>query len=221
MSTAFIEARSAISVASVSRAAAAVPQATSRPAFSTERRLMALFCYEDPESDIGRYAGRMCAALAEGGSPVYVFSCRPFAGEESGVRAHAVGTCDSADDLVGAVDEFTRRACNAFLRQFPADVEEVTLLGYEWSAVPALSLLHGLRNFPAVVSFHSLECERSDMTSEISNRIAAIELTGLREANAIVCHRPSTAALARNLLPECAPRIVEPRQFFPGDALGA
>jgi hypothetical protein len=178
------------------------------------RAVFAVFCYEDPDSFIGRYVGQTVAALAENGTPIHLFTRRPFPAEEPGVRTHEVGDC-SEDDLLGSVQDFTRRACNAFLRQFPGGAVGITLLGYEWSAVPSLSLLHAVRNFPAVASFHSLEWERSDMSGETSWRIAEIELAGLREARTIVVHRMSTAKIARRRLPECAGRIVEAHQFFP------
>jgi hypothetical protein len=231
MSTAIVGPGAALTAAPVARAAppAAAPAPEARPEHELGRpqgqAVFAAFCYEDPDSFVGRYAVRTVAALAENGTPVHLFARRPFPADEPGVRAHAVGDCDSGDgegdDLVAAVDEFTRRACNAFLRQFPAGAEGVTLLGYEWSAVPSLSLLHAVRNFPAVASFHSLEWERSDMTGAASPRIAAIELTGLREARTLVIHRPATAALARHRFPGCAGRIVEPHQFFPCDGPAA
>jgi hypothetical protein len=175
--------------------------------------VFAAFCYEDPDSFIGRYVSQTVADLAENGTTVYLFARRHFPVDEPGVRTHAVGDCDG-DDLLGSVREFTRRAANAFLRQFPAGTEGVTLLGYEWSAVPTLSLLHALRDLPAVASFHSLEWERSDMSGETSWQIAEIELAGLREARTILVHQASTAKIARHRLPECAGRIAAAQQFF-------
>src|SRR5271157_2840812 len=175
--------------------------------------VFAAFCYEDPDSFIGRYVSQTLADLAENGTTVYLFARRHFPGDEPGVRTHAVGDCDG-DDLLGSVREFTRRAANAFLRQFRAKTEGVTLLGYEWSAVPTLSLLHALCDLPTVASFHSLEWERSDMSSETSWQIAEIELAGLRKARTILVHQASTAKIARRRLPECAGRIVAAQEFF-------
>src|SRR5208282_3814782 len=129
--------------------------------------VFAAFCYEDPDSFIGRYVSQTVADLAENGTTVYLFARRHFPVDEPGVRTHAVGEC-AGEGMLGSVQEFTRRAANAFLRQFPAGTEGVTLLGYEWSTVPTLSLLHALRDLPAVASFHSLEWERSDMSGESS-----------------------------------------------------
>ena len=175
--------------------------------------VFAAFCYEDPDSFIGRYVSQTAADLAGNGKTVYLFAPRPFPEDEPGVRAHAVGEC-AGEDLLASVQEFTRRAANAFLRQFPAGTEGVTLLGYEWSAVPTLSLLHALRDLPAVASFHSLEWERRDMSGPTSLQIAQIELAGLREAQTILVHRASTAKIARRKLPECAGRIVAAQDFF-------
>jgi hypothetical protein len=176
--------------------------------------VVAAFCFEPPDGFIGQYAGRMAAAMAEGGRSVHLFTRQRFTDDEPGVRNHALGEC-TGEGLLGMVEEFTRCASNAFLRQFPAGTQGVTLLGFEWSAMPALSLLHAIRNYPAVASFHSLEWERSDMSGETSWRIAEIELAGLREAQTIVVHQASTAKHARRRVPESAGRIVEARQYFP------
>ena len=182
--------------------------------------VFAAFCYEDPDSFIGRYVSQTAADLAENGTTVYLFARRPFPGDEPGVRTHAVGECPG-EGMLGSVQEFTRRAANAFLRQFPAGTEGVTLLGYEWSAVPTLSLLHAVRDLPAVASFHSLEWERSDMSGETSWQIAEIELSGLREARTILVHQASTAKIARRRLPECAGRIAAAQEFFTRGGPGA
>jgi hypothetical protein len=175
--------------------------------------VFAAFCYEDPDSFIGRYVRQTAAELAGSGTTVYLFARHLFPDDEPGVRTHAVGDC-GGEDLLASVQEFTRRAANAFMRQFPAGTEGVTLLGYEWSAVPTLSLLHALRDLPAVASFHSLEWERSDMSGDTSWQISQIELTGLREAQTILVHRASTAKIARRKLPECAGRIAAAEKFF-------
>jgi hypothetical protein len=84
--------------------------------------VFAAFCYEDPDSFIGRYVSQTAADLAENGTTVYLFARRPFPGDEPGVRTHVVGECPG-EGILGSVQEFTRRAANAFLRQFPAGTE--------------------------------------------------------------------------------------------------
>ena len=89
-----------------------------------EQAVFAAFCYEDPDSFIGQYVSQTAADLAENGSTVYLFARRHFPVDEPGVRTHAVGEC-AGESILGSVQEFTRRAANAFLRQFPAGTEGV------------------------------------------------------------------------------------------------
>src|SRR5258707_936376 len=79
-----------------------------------ERHALALFCFEAPDGPIGGYVCRVVSALARRGTPVHVYARHAFdaAGD---VTVHAVGECDGAD-LPAQVEEFTRRAANAFLR---------------------------------------------------------------------------------------------------------
>jgi glycosyltransferase involved in cell wall biosynthesis len=91
----------------------------------------------------------------------------------------------------------------------------VTLLGCEWSAAPALSVLHGIQQAPAILSLHSLERQRSDLSSALSREIEASELRGLREARTVFVHEPATAEVVRLWVPECADRIVCARGMFP------
>ena len=101
------------------------------------------------------------------------------------MTVHTVGECNGAG-LLEQVEEFTHRTTNSFLRCFPTGGPPVTLMGFEWSAAPALSLLHGIRELPAVASFHSLERQRSDLSSDLACKIDEIERQALRE----VAHRP-------------------------------
>jgi glycosyltransferase involved in cell wall biosynthesis len=119
------------------------------------------------------------------------------------------------DGLLDGVQEFARRACNAFLEHFQGGPAPVTLMGCEWSTVPALSLLRGIKELRTILSLHSLERQRSDLSGEVSRQIEAIELAGLREAQAILAHEPAAADVARSLLPACAARLATPRQVFP------
>src|SRR5271157_6564662 len=70
--------------------------------------VFAAFCYEDPDSFIGRYVSRTVADLAENGTTVHLFARRHFPGDEPGVRTYAVGEC-AGEGLLGSVQEFTRR----------------------------------------------------------------------------------------------------------------
>jgi glycosyltransferase involved in cell wall biosynthesis len=81
--------------------------------------------------------------------------------------------------------------------------------------MPALSILRGIKSVNAILSLHSLERQRTTLTSEVSKRIEQIELTGLREAKTVLVQEPATAEVAKYWVPECADRIVNARFRFP------
>jgi glycosyltransferase involved in cell wall biosynthesis len=89
------------------------------------------------------------------------------------------------------------------------------LLAHDWSAVPAALALKAMHGNEVLVEFHSVEQQRSDVTSEIARAIADIELAGLREAKSILVHQAATAEHARRLLPDCGGRIEDAAQPFP------
>jgi glycosyltransferase involved in cell wall biosynthesis len=178
------------------------------------RPSLAVFCHEDPESVIGQYVGKTVAALARRHIPVHLFVPQIYPLDTPGVSVHPVGQA-SEGDLLAQVQEFTRQACNAFLEQFPVGCDKVTLLGYEWSSVPALSLLHGIKNVDMLLSLHSLERQRSDLTSIMSKQIEDIELSGLREAKSILIQDPASAEIVKYWAPDCGSRMVYARQPFP------
>jgi glycosyltransferase involved in cell wall biosynthesis len=181
-----------------------------------ERPALAVFCYQAPDSPVGKNAARTVAALARRQVPVRLFARHDFGDAVAGAAVHAVGDCPDGD-LVDSVQEFTRRACNTFLQYYADGSAHVTLLGYEWSAMPALSILRGVKNLSGLVSLDSLERQRSDMSSDLSRRIAAIELAGLREARAVLVQNPAAGEVAKYWVPDCADRLVPARQPFPMD----
>ena len=177
-----------------------------------ERHALALFCFDAPDGFVGAHVRRLAPALARRGVPVHVFA--PHAFEAAGdVTVHAVGECEGAD-LMDQVDEFTHRAVNAFLRRFPNGGPPVTLMGFEWSAAPALSLLHGIKDVPVVASFHSLERQRSDLGGDLARQIDEIERRALRESQAVLFHDGASAEIAKYWVPEVVDRIVNARQPF-------
>lgn len=178
------------------------------------RHAVAMFCFEGPDSAIGRHVAKTAMALARRQTPVYLFSRHNFGLTLPSIYGYSLGDCP-ANDLPASVQEFARRACNAFLQRFPAGCPGVTLLGYEWSTAPALSILRGLKNVRSILSLHSLERQRSDMTSDLSKRIEAIELAGVREASGLLVHEPPAAEVAKYWVPECADKIVSARPRFP------
>lgn len=173
-----------------------------------EQHVLAMFCYEDPDSVVGRFVRKTAGAIAKQQTPVHVFSRQPFKLDSPDACVHPVGACN-AGDLLGQVHEFTRRVCNAFLQQFHACSAHVTLMGHEWSAIPAISLLHGIKNVGAIVSLHSLERQRSGLNSETGKWIEETELSGLREAKLILIHEPHTAEIIGHCVPDCADRIAD------------
>jgi glycosyltransferase involved in cell wall biosynthesis len=174
---------------------------------------LALFCFEEPESAVGRFVANLAGALARRKLGVHVFTRRAFEAAPA-VSVHTVGDGPEGD-LPAQVQEFTHRASNAFLKQFEATAAPVTLLGAEWSSFPTLSLLRSLKDLPTLLSLHSLERQRSNLTSEVSRYIEEIELAGLRGARAVLLQDPATAEVAKYWAPECADRLVTARQPFP------
>jgi glycosyltransferase involved in cell wall biosynthesis len=173
---------------------------------------IALFCHEPPDSYIGGHVAGIAPILARRGSLVHLFCRHPFPIEEPGLTVHVVGATDDGD-VVAQAQDFTRRAGNAFLQQFPAD-QPVRVIGYEWSSAPILSLLRGLRNQQGVLSLHSLERQRSDLSSDIARKIADIEREAIDQSTAVLLHDSATGEVLRHWLPECAGRSVQCRSLF-------
>jgi glycosyltransferase involved in cell wall biosynthesis len=185
------------------------------------RPVLALLCYEGPDTPVGRYVAGLVALLARRQhTAVHLFTRTEFPQSAPGVAVHPVG--ETEGDLLAQVHEFTERASGAFLKQFEASPARVTLMGCEWSTVGALSRLRGLRRIETLLSLHSLERQRSDMRGELSQRIEEIERTGLREAKAVLVHDARAEAAARACLPDCAdrlavvPQLIEPAPFNTG-----
>ncbi len=147
---------------------------TTAVAADGSRPALAVFCWENPDTLIGRCVAKTVAALARRHKLVHLFSRQPFGLSSPDLREHPVGDCAGVD-LFEQVREFTSRAANAFLHEFPGGSPHVTLMGYEWSGAGPLGLLRGLKNNRTIFSVDSLERQRSDMTSEISKRIDELE----------------------------------------------
>jgi glycosyltransferase involved in cell wall biosynthesis len=190
-------------------------EAATRP-----RSPVAVFCHEPPDSYIGGHVARIVPALAKRGTPVHLFCRHPFVFADATVRVHVVGAPEEGE-LIDQVQEFNRRASNTFMQQFPPGSEVGVALGYEWTAAPVLELLQGLRNIPTVLSIHTLERQRSDVTGATAQRIEAIELGGLRQARRLLIHDGATAEVARFWVPECAGRTVLTHSLFPMDRFEA
>jgi glycogen(starch) synthase len=196
------------------RPPASAPRPPSPPQIpASDKRSLALFCYAAPDSAVGAYVVRLVTALARRQRDVHLFTRHDFDLTLPGVTVQAVGAGDS-DELFSSVQEFTSRACNAFLERYPAGHSQVTLFGCEWSSAPVLSLLRGIRNTHTILSLHSLERQRSDMSNELSQQIEEIERNELRESRCVLVHDAGTGEVARQLVPECGRRIVCAREPF-------
>ncbi len=177
-----------------------------------QQTVLVIFCREEAGSVVGEFVVRMAQTLAEKNLDVHLFAHKGFKVER--VTVHVID--DSLEEkLVDQVQDFARQAGNEFLRLFPVSSIPITLLGCEWSSVPVLTLLQGIRNLNVFWSVHSLERQRSDMTSDLSHSIEQIELAGLRAAKAVLVHDPATVPVAKSLLPESASRIINEGQVFP------
>ncbi len=184
------------------------------PAPDDARPVLAVFCWEHPDTPIGQSVLNTVVALARRQITVHLFAPISSGSTIPDLHEHPVGEIEG-DDLATRVQEYTSRAANAFLHQFPGGSPHVTLMGYEWSGAGALSLLRGLKNNRTIFALHSLERQRSDMSSDISKRINEIEMNALREAQVILAQEPSAAEVARFWVPECAARVTAARQPFP------
>jgi glycosyltransferase involved in cell wall biosynthesis len=176
--------------------------------------VLAVFCYEDGNTDVARFLARVLDPLARRPIDVHLFLRKAFDLEAPGISIDVLGD-GGEGTLLERVQKFTERACNAFLKRFPGGSQAVTLFGCEWSAAPALSLLHGIKNHRTILSLHSLERQRSDVQSDIARGIEQIEVAALREARTILVHNPATAEVATHWVPESADRTVCVREVFP------
>jgi glycosyltransferase involved in cell wall biosynthesis len=181
------------------------PTSRDEPRPGGNDRCHAMLCFESPDSAVGQNVATIARAMAERRASVHIFARREFDLGIPGVASHVVGG-DTNGALLTQVHEFTRQACNAFLREIPSG-SQVTLMAFEWSAVPAASLLRAIRNARFVLSLHSFERQRSDLTGEMSLYIEETELAGLREATLALCQDTTAADIARRCVPECAERI--------------
>lgn len=175
------------------------------------QRVVALFCYEPPDSAIGQYVGQLAAALAKQELAVHIFARTPF--DLPGIASHPVGDF-SENDIVDAATEFGNRAVEEFRKHIPSG-SQATLIGHEWSSIPALVQLRLSDGLDSILLLRSLERQRSDMASPICQRIEEVESAGLRDATTILTHDQAAQDAASAWLPECTPRIARLREAFP------
>jgi glycosyltransferase involved in cell wall biosynthesis len=190
------------------------PAAPPKEPSPDNRPVLAILCHDDPDTAPARFVAALAGPLAARGVAVHVFARQRLELSPGGATIHVLGEADDGS-LLDRVQEYTRRACNAFLRRFQGSTVPVTLMGCEWSAVPAMSILRGIKDLNSILSIQSLERQRSDMTSDLSKELESLEQTGLREARTVLVHDPAVAEVARYWVPECAERTVSLRSVFP------
>ncbi|MFN4260073.1 MAG: glycosyltransferase family 4 protein [Gemmataceae bacterium] len=177
--------------------------------------ILALCCFQEPDSMLGRYVSQLASCLAERSQvEVHLFTRHLFDDLAPCVHHHAVGD-PLEPNLLEQARIYAERVQELFRRQFPEEGRAVTLLGFDWQTVPVLTGLQpaGLR--AAWLSLHSIEWQRSDMSNELSQHILELERVGLRSAQRVLVADETVAKLARELLPECEERVSEWRQVFP------
>jgi glycosyltransferase involved in cell wall biosynthesis len=200
----------------------ALPETTVQPKrVPTQDSALAVFCFETPTGEVGQYLSHALPALQSRGTRTHLFTRNGFFAElkTKGVAVHNVGDINtgSGSDFFAAVEEFSKLAHHSFEDAFGDRGGDVVLLASEWSgihAAMALSAAYGLRT---LFSIHSLECQRSDMSSPLSKDIQEIERLGLRQSDAILVHNAGSDPLVRQLAPESSARIVPAVRPFPMD----
>jgi glycosyltransferase involved in cell wall biosynthesis len=183
-----------------------------QPSQTRARPVLAVLCFEDLAGPVGEHVVQTSLALARNTCDVVIFSRNPFEISDTDIRVLAIGP-EQTGDLTGNALEFCQRASLAFTREFGADTRSVTLLAHEWSSIPAL--LAAPPGLTTILCLHSLESQRSDLSSAASREIQEIEIKGLESAGHILIADDKTAAAATRLKPDCAPRIVRARCEFP------
>lgn len=197
-----------------------LPQADSNDVADGNREnapaAVAMFCWESAEGPVRQFVRQAANALARRQSVVHLFVRRGLEVDAEGISIHVLGE-GATVDISASVQQFTHRACNAFLKHFGHGSASVSLLGFEWSAAPTLSILGGIRNCHCVLSLHSLERQRSDLSSDVSRQIEDVEVAAMREADTLLTHDAATGEIARQLYPECIHRLSQARPLFPFD----
>jgi len=174
---------------------------------------LAIFCNEPQAGAVGQYVAALAPACAAHGVGVHIFSRQAFDCGGPEVTIHVLGK-DPESGLLQGAEDFTARARAAFTEALAAEAEEVTALCHEWTCIGVLTELQS-QGVRAILSLHSLECQRSDMSSEMSRSIQEVERLGLEAATSILVHAQATADAVHRLLPACFERTVQLRRPFP------
>lgn len=182
------------------------------------RPVLALFCYEAPETPVGQYVSKLVDALSRRLVDVHLFTRLPFAIDGAKVRVHQVSPPRQeveAEKLLASVEDFTLDCAEAFNKQFPANAPVPALMGVEWSSIDTLQILREQTRTEYLLALSSLERQRSDLSSETSKRIAEVEIAGLRDARTILAQEDGVSEAIRLQLPECRGKVVGAVKPFP------
>jgi glycosyltransferase involved in cell wall biosynthesis len=198
----------------VAKARARRQQVAREPNSARDRQpKLVVLCASSPDSPIVERATREAAALAQQGFDVRYYVREAPATPVPGVKVR-VTPVDAGPDLVAIARDFASRARSELEHELDRR-DEVHLLAHEWQAIPAMLALPADVTARRVLSLHSLETQRADMSTRGSLEIKRIEHEGLAAADAIIVRDDQTAEHAQNLVPAARKRLHYAREPFP------
>lgn len=164
----------------------------------SKKPVVAIICFEDPGSAVGRFAATAARLLAGHGNPVQLFTRHALGVDATGVTEHVLNTAAGAS-LIDDVRDFSVATSAALSATVPAQDEEMALLACEWTAIPAAQIASAMRPARVLLCLQTLERQRADMTSEQSRQIEALEIQGIQQAAAVLARGEPTVEMARKL----------------------
>ena len=162
------------------------------------KKTVAILCFEEPASDVGKFAAVCARLFAAGGHHVVMLVRYAMDLRGHGIFVQALNSPDEPD-IIDAVRAFTLLAIPAFNAAIPVDQTDVILVGCEWSAIPALQVIGAFRGLPMLLILQTLERQRSDMSSDQSKQIEGFEIQGIHQAGMVLLRGAKTVAAARGI----------------------
>ena len=157
-----------------------------------------MICFEQPASDVGKFAASCARLFAAGGHQVIAFVRHALNVSGPGILQQELNS-PGEPDIIDAVRAFTLLAIPAFNASIPADQTDVILVGCEWSSIPALQVIGAFRGLPMLLCLQTLERQRSDMSSDQSKQIEGFEIQGIHQAGMVLLRGAKTVAAAREI----------------------
>ena len=182
-----------------------------------ERPALAVFCYEEPDSRRrpvrGSNGRRPWPRAAIAGPPVFPPRLRARCPRRHRPRGGRVPRGGPARPGAGVHPPGLQRLPAAVSAAAPSTV---TLMGYEWSAVPGAvdPARHQERRLHPVAALAGAAAQRHDQLSSASRSRRSSWPGCARRGRSWSTSRPR-AEVAKYWVPECADRIVNARQLFP------